>query len=494
MIEKFGISKSRYCRGIQCPKNLWLEANKPEVGTCDSSEAVLENGRIVGELARNYFGDFSLVDFNLDKLVMCSATNALIESGVDNIAEASFIYDGLYCAVDILHKNDNGWDIVEVKSSTEVAPQYIDDMAFQLYVLEHCGISVKNVYNLHIDNTYVRHGDLDLKELFVLDDCTGQVRINSRYVEENIRNIRESMTMASEMDKDIDICCDSPYECTFKSYCSRHLPKDNVFDISRMPLNKKYDYYHKGIVSFDDILNHNISLSPKQMLQVLTAVEDRPDSINDTEIIGFLNTLYYPIYHLDFETFQQAVPEFEGGKPYEQIPFQYSLHIEYADGKLEHREFLAKEGQDPRRALAEQLCKDIPMGVCSLAYNMSFEKTVIKHLSEEFPDLKDHLLDIWENMHDLMIPFSKGHYYSKDMKGNYSIKYVLPALYPNDPDLDYHNLDEVHNGSEASAAFLTMAQKSPDEIKKLRSNLLKYCGLDTFAMVKVLAKLREVVE
>ena len=122
---------------------------------------------------------------------------------------------------------------------------------------------------------------------------------------------------------------------------------------------------------------------------------------------------------------------------------------------------------------------------------MSFEKTVIKNLAELFPDLSERLLDIRENMHDLMIPFKDQDYYSKAMMGSYSIKYVLPALYPDDPELDYHNLDGVHNGSEASDAFAAMAQHSPEEIAEIRQNLLKYCGLDTYAMVKVLRKLKE---
>ena len=457
-------------------------------------ESVLENGRIVGETARGYFGDYSLVEFSYDKETMCEQTQFLMDSGAENIAEASFIYDGLYCAVDILHKNKDGWDIVEVKSSTSLSPEYIDDMGFQLYVLRSCGLNINKVYNMHINNKYVRHGDLDLQGLFTLEDCTTDVFCNSSLVESRIQDIREYMLREDEETRDIDITCDSPYECSFKAYCSRHLPKHSVFDVRKMALNKKYDYYHKGIVSFDDLLDHQIKLSPKQMVQILTEVEDRPDHIDEKEIINFLNMLTYPVYHLDFETFQQAVPKFEGGVPYAQIPFQYSLHIEYEDGRLEHKEFLAKEGTDPRRALAERLCEDIPEGVCSLAYNMSFEKTVIKNLAEQFPDLAGHLMDIYDNMHDLMIPFSKGHYYSKPMKGSYSIKFVLPALYPDDPELDYHNLDEVHNGSEASAAFLTMASKTPDEIKMLRDNLLKYCGLDTYAMVKVLAKLRDVVE
>ncbi len=494
MVSDFKLSKSKYCLGVQCPKILWLNEHKPEESMGEILESVLENGRIVGELAREYFGDYELVEFSYDKKEMCNTTDSLINSGARNIAEASFIYDGLYCAVDILHKNGDDWEIVEVKSATSVAPEYIDDMAFQLYILEKCGLSIRSVYNLHIDNTYVRHGALELSGLFVLEDCTAEVRVNSSFVKERIQDIRQYMTRNDEEDRDIDVTCDSPYECSFKAYCSRHLPKNTVFDVRKLALNKKYDLYHQGIVTFDDLLDHNTKLSPKQMMQILTEVEDRPEHIEVNEIIHFLNTLQYPIYHLDFETFQQAVPEFEGGKPYGQIPFQYSLHIEQKDGKLEHNEFLAKEGTDPRRALAEQLCKDIPMGVCSLAYNMSFEKMVLKRLAELYMDLADHLMDIHDNMHDLMVPFSKGYYYSKPMKGSYSIKYVLPALYPYDPELDYHSLDEVHNGAEASAAFLTMASKTPEEIATLRANLLKYCGLDTYAMVKVLAKLREVVE
>ena len=124
---------------------------------------------------------------------------------------------------------------------------------------------------------------------------------------------------------------------------------------------------------------------------------------------------------------------------------------------------------------------------------MSFEKGRLKELAETYPDLAEHLTNISDNMHDLMIPFQKQHYYTEAMQGSYSIKYVLPALCPNDPELDYHNLNEVHNGTEASFAFADMPNHTPEEVAMTRANLLKYCGLDTYAMVKVLAKLREVI-
>ena len=157
---------------------------------------------------------------------------------------------------------------------------------------------------------------------------------------------------------------------------------------------------------------------------------------------------------------------------------------------LNHKEYLASPNTDPRRGLAERLVNDIPKNVCVLAYNMTFEKTVIKNLAALYPDLKDSLMSIHDNIKDLMIPFYNRDYYNKDMQGSYSIKYVLPALFKNDENLNYHNLDEIHNGSEAMNAFANMGKLPKDKQEKLRINLLKYCELDTYAMVKIWEKLK----
>ena len=177
------------------------------------------------------------------------------------------------------------------------------------------------------------------------------------------------------------------------------------------------------------------------------------------------------------------------------IPFQYSLHyIEEKGGEVKHKEFLSEGGVDPRRLLAERLVEDIPMNKCVLAYNMSFEKNVIKKLASIYPDLSDHLMNIHDNIKDLMIPFKNRNYYTKNMFGSYSIKYVLPALFPDDPSLDYHNLDMIHNGSEASNTFADLDKFSKEELEKVRENMLKYCELDTYAMVKIYKKLDEIIE
>ena len=225
------------------------------------------------------------------------------------------------------------------------------------------------------------------------------------------------------------------------------------------------------------------------------AVEDKGTYINKPKLAEFLKKLTYPLYFLDFESMQPVIPEYVGTRPYAQIPFQYSLHyIEEEGGELKHKEFLAESGEDPRRAIAERLCEDIPMNVCVTAYYKSFECTRLKELADTFPNLAEHLLNISNNVVDLLVPFQSGWYYNRTMGGSFSIKSVLPAIFPNDPSLNYHNLEGVHNGSEAMTIFPKIKDMSPEDQKITRHNLLKYCELDTYAMVKVWEELVRVCQ
>ncbi len=489
------LSKSKYTRALQCPKMLWMDMYMPEKAEQDgNTDAVFETGNEVGDLARQYFGEYVLVDFDKGLQFMLEETQKYINENAKNIAEASFSYNGNFCSVDILHKNPYGWDIVEVKSSTWVHSVYLDDMAYQFYVLKKCGINVTGVYNMHLNSDYTRQGDLDLQQLFKIEDCTETVLEKQRTIESNINGIRKYMALADdfEPERDLGIYCYEPYPCVYYSYCSRHLPELSVFNIRNFSKKKKFDLYNKGIVSFDDIIKKKPKLSSKQWLQVDTAVNHYVPHIDKLGIKSCIEQYTYPLYYLDFETYQPSIPEYDGEKPYMQIPFQYSLHIQKEKGgELEHREHLGVAGTDTRRALAEQLCNDIPMNVCSLAYNMKFEKMIIRQLAEQYPDLAEHLMNIHDNMQDLMIPFKEKYYYSEALEGSYSIKYVLPALCPDDPELDYHNLEGIHNGGEAMAAFPDLPNHTPEEQEIIRKNLLAYCGLDTLAMVKVLEKLYE---
>ncbi len=488
------LSKSQYCLAVQCSKMLWLKKHKSDV--FDSSvmnEVVLENGNMIGDLAMSLFGEYVEVPHEEKLSDMLRITDELMEKTTPIITEASFTYKGLFCSVDILiNQGEHKVQLYEVKSSTTVHDIYIDDVAFQTYVLSKLGYKVEKSSLVYINSDYVRHGELNISELFKIEDVTEIVGEKLLQVEEKITHLEEFVNQKDEPFYDIGEHCFKPYKCGFWDYCTKHMQKPNVFDIAGAKNVTKLKYYKQGIISFNE-LDKCDSLNDGQYMQVHHEVNHYPAYIDKEGIRKFLKSIRYPLYFLDFESFQPAVPLFDDSKPYEQIVFQYSLHyLESEGGELKHKEFLAYPGEDPRKALAEQLCKDIPQDVCTTAYNMGFEKGRIKRLAELYPELSEHLMNIHDHIVDLMIPFQKKMYYAYEMKGSYSIKYVLPALFPREPSLDYHNLEGVHNGSEASAIYAKMSNMSKDELEKQRGYLLKYCGLDTFAMIKVWEKLCEV--
>jgi len=494
------LSKTRYCKGARCPKILWLDEHKSEVrDESVQNQAVLDTGTKVGELARGYYGAYVKVPYNEDKSVMIAETERLLDAKIETICEASFSYNGNFCSVDILRVLDNGVEIVEVKSSTEIKPIYYDDMAFQYYVLVSCGLDVKKISIMLINNQYERHGEIDLHGLFSVYDCTEKVRAMQENVALNIERFKKNTAEKDEIAVDIGMQCVDLYECEYHAYCWRHIPKNSVFDISGLALRweKKFAFYKSGIVTFEQLLESGRKFSDAILLQAETEVYNRPPAIDKKAIRAFLDTLSWPLYFLDFETFNEAIPPFDGLRPYMQTPFQYSLHIQKSPKALpEHLEFLANEDEDPRLNFVKCLCAAIPKDSCVVVYNMSFEKGRIKELAlwlegsdASSGGLADHLINIHGSIKDLMQPFQSHAYYSGSLAGSYSIKKVLPALCSGDPELDYNALDLVHNGEGAKTAYMELVNKTPEERKRIRSALLAYCRLDTLAMVKILEKL-----
>jgi hypothetical protein len=362
-----------------------MEKNMHEV----YDESVLDQARLlagtrVGELAKWRFGPHAETAYNEDKSLMIDETQAFLASGAEIITEASFATDGDFCSVDILINRDS-LVIIEVKSSAEIKPIYYHDMAYQYHVLTKCGYKVNAVYLMHINNQYVRLGELDLKELFAIEDCTKEVIAMQSGIEDSIQRIKDIAELEHEPVFDIGEYCSDPYDCGYTNYCWRHIPEHSVFSVSGLYKSKKFDFYRRGIVSFRHLLEHRVKLSENQMAQVTAEVGNLPPMIDERAIREFLETISYPLYFLDFETYNPAIPEYDGVKPYMRIPFQYSLHIlDKPGGKLEHREFLAEVGEDPRPELVRRLCADIPENVSVLAYNMGFERGVFSELAEAF--------------------------------------------------------------------------------------------------------------
>ena len=492
------LSKSKYTRYCQCPKMLWMDTYKKELAKEDPAlQRRFDEGNEVGDLAMGLLGDYVettayTADGKLDIPAMLKNTKKYLARGAVNICEAAFSKNRCYCAVDILHKTESGYDIYEVKSSTEIKEVYLIDCAYQKWVLESSGLKIGRVHIAYINNKYVKCGDVDIHKLFNIEDVTERLTPYYAAVKDNAAAAIAYISDKNEPQMDIGLQCSSPYECPYWDYCSRNLPVPNIFNLYRLQTQKADELYKEGIVSFDDIVKSGMSLSKIQRLQVEAEQLELPAHIDKPGIKAFLDTLSYPLYFLDFETFQTCVPIYDGTRPFQQIPFQYSLHyIMGPDDKLQHKEFLADENSDPRRAIAERLAEDIPQNACVLAYNKAFECTRIKELAETFPDLAEKLLNIRDNIRDLLDVFRDGFVYDRAMGGSLSIKSVLPALFPNNPDLNYHNLEDVHNGGEAMAAFLSLRKMEKSERDNLRASLLAYCKLDTLAMVLLWQRLRE---
>lgn len=491
------LSKSRYTTGKRCKKCLWLSLHKPEEKEEQPKDAILENGNKVGDLARHLFGDnFVLIKYSDNNQAMIDETNKYLKERSNIICEASFNYDGNFCSVDILKNDGDGVEIYEVKSSTEIRDIYIDDVSYQTWVLKKCGLNVKKSFLVYVNSYYVKKGEFDINKFFIIEDVTDIIDDN---VGEEVKALKKIINSEEEPRVDLSMICNKskrvPYDCPFFKYCTRNLPTPNVFDIGWMiHFDKKLAMYYDGKVSFDDVLS-NGGFNTKANTQMKYCIYNLEPKINKENIESLLSTFTYPLYFLDFESYQVAIPEIDGTKPYQQICFQYSLHYYLEEGgELYHKEYLSDDyNGNPMYELCKRLCEDIPKNSCVLVYNQTFEKARLKEMAALFPEFSEHLLNIRDNIIDLMVPFYNQDYYVKEMGGRWSIKVVLPALFPNDESLDYHNLEQVHKGDEASNAYLSLPDLSKDEQETLRNNMLKYCKLDTYAMVKIYEKLKDVI-
>lgn len=486
------LSKSQYTRALQCFKSLWLYKHRRELQTPPNAaqQARFDAGHEVGELAQQLFPGGVEIEFDSDNFpAMLAKTTQYLKEGVTTIYEASFSRAHIFAACDILHLGPDGWEIYEVKSSTSVKPYHLEDVAIQWYVLNKAGLQLSKAAIVHVNSDYVRQGDIDIHDLFTVNDVTDVTIERQPGIPDQLASIKD-MLSDGEPDIEIGTQCTNPYDCSFKDYCWKEVPERSVLNLYRINGEKKFRFYNDGIVELKD-LPADYKANTIQQLQ-LQANQSKEPVIDKQVIASFLDTLVEPLYYLDFETFQNAVPRFDSQSPYQQIPFQYSLHTEHG-GIIEHIEYLADEKNDPRKELAERLVRDLGKAGTIVAFNMGFEKGVIKRLAQLFPELSEQLLLLNERFVDLVNPFRQGGYYDEKMNGSFSIKAILPALFPDDPDLSYKSL-VIQDGNMASETFANLYKnEDPEAVSKIRDALLAYCRLDTLAMVKIVHFLRQLI-
>ena len=488
------LSKSQYIRGLQCHKSLWLYKNNQELRDKPNSQAEssFNTGYQVGDLAKELFPHGTEIEFDSSNFNgMIEKTKELIANGTEVIYEAAFSEDGVFAMADILVKNGDLWDMYEVKASTHVKEYHLNDASIQWYALSKA-IKLNRAYIMHINNQYERVGELDIKELFTIADVTDKVFQKQDEIVSQLSEMEE-MLKADVPNIDIGGHCGDPYGCDFRGHCWKHVPsKNSVFDIS-YAMGKQWELYYQGILSIDDVPD-NFHLGKNATLQIKHH-KSKEIKIDKEKIKKFLGTIKYPINFFDFETFQNAIPRFDKQKPYAQMPFQYSLHILHEDGTLEHKEHLGDENSDPRRALSLQMLQEITPTGSIIAYNKSFEQTQIKNLALLNEELSDELLVLNNRFIDLAHPFQYKHYYNPNFNGKYSIKVVLPTLFPNDDELDYKKLGSIQNGGDAMDTFANLyLLKDKSQLAEIKKDFLAYCRLDTLAMVRIWEKLCEITD
>jgi len=504
-------SKTQILGGLQCEKQLWLRVHHPELMQATESPATV-TGRVVEAHARLEFPDAVLVERGRSAAGAHERTEALLaDPSVPVIFEAGIRGDELSVFVDVLARADRGqqatpvasgdlpatlpdgvhalspgatpvWELTEIKGAASVKDKHIDDVATQALALERAGVAVSRFWLMHINADFVYPGNHDYRGLFVRDDITERVVAHRPFIAAQLEAFK-TMLAGPQPQRRIGTHCKSPYPCPFRSHCTAH---DAEYPLAWLPNGAAAArrLMAQGIYDIRDIPG-DASLTDQQRWVRETTIAGQaallPGAAQQLDALG------YPRYYVDFECIQFAIPIWAGTRPYQQLPFQWSCHVQTQATSLEHREFLDTSGSDPRRSFAEALLAACGDAGPIIVYHQSFEKRVIRDLAALFSDLREPLLALTERVFDLL-PVVRQNYYHPAMKGSWSIKNVLPCLVP---ELNYRQLGRVQDGMQAQAGYLAIIDAALDQAARdsLRKDLLAYCELDTLAMVKIVESL-----
>ncbi len=480
------ISKTKYLNGLQCKKLLWHIYNAPDSipGPDEDTQAVFEQGHLVGEYAKKLFPAGIEVDHTKTFEDGLTQTRELISKRVP-IFEAALSYKHCYARADILDPvGKDKWNLIEVKSSTDIKDINYHDIGFQYYLYTCAGLKIDKCYLMCVDSSYVRHGDIDPCKLLKKIDVTKEVKSKyNKTIEDNIAEMVKAIKAKTYFEPGIGPHCHEPYECPLVEKCWSFLPDRNVFLLYR---NKKlaFNLIKKDILELAEIPDE-YKITENNRIQVACEKTGKP-YVDNKKIKKFLKEIKYPAYYMDFETIGSAVPLFDNSRPYQQIPFQFSVHIVKQKGAApEHYSFLADGTDDPRPEFLEKLKLVMGTKGSVIAYKASFELRKLKECAEALPKYKKWVESIEERIVDLLKPFQGFAYHHPRQDGSCSIKNVLPAL----TDKSYDDM-EIGDGMTASREYfrVTFTKDNKDKAK-IRKLLEEYCALDTLGMVEIVERL-----
>lgn len=472
------LTKTDFIAYLDAPRHLWaIKNNKiPDQEINAYVQHLFEQGYDVELYAEQYIHEYLINEYGVDQekvLLQPTYTDSEFEARTDVL---------------ILNPKTNKWDMYEIKSSTSVSKQHKYDATFQKLVFSK-QYDLGNIYILHLNKEYELRGEVNLQSLFIATDITehteklkGQVHLLRYEALDHLRSETETQVPA----------CIRPKTCPCLDICHPNLAEYSIYDVNNLTASEKKirQLEEMKALSVYDI-PHDFPLTEKQRFQVQVAQSKQP-SIDNDGISADLEGLEYPLYFIDYESFNPAIPMYDGYRPYDQIPFQWSLHtMQDPNRELEHSEFIETEQVDPVPPFLTKLREVIGEEGSIIVWNKSFEGTQNRRMGEIHPEYKIFCEDMNNRMYDLMDIFRDGVYAHPKFKGSYSIKKVLPVLVP---DLSYDGMD-IAEGATAMASWDEMVNKDsdPERKEKIRQDLLKYCELDTLAMVRIFEELNVLV-
>ena len=485
----YRLSKSRFLAGLQCHKQLWWRVHEPDASELIPSPAlrnVLNQGTEVGRVARERVPAGVLIDLPFSEWDnRVAETREALKSEPPAIYEGMFLADETYAAVDILERSPRGYGVVEVKAANSLKPEHVPDVALQVHVLRRCGLPAERAEVMHL-NPDCRHPDLG--NLFVREDVIAAVEGVLLGVPDEIA-AQLRMLDGPLPDVPIGDHCTRPHDCPFLDRCWPRLPDHHVSSLYRIERKKALEYEADGYATIYD-LPSDLELSVIHARQVKAVTRGR--MVVEPTLAGALAPFTSPLAFLDFETVSLAVPRWNGCRPWQNVPAQFSVHIEERGRGMVHHEWIADGPGDPRPVLADALVAACAGARKVVAYYASFERDCIRQLAEAVPSLAKELERIEKKLVDLL-PVVRNHVYHPDFGGSFSIKRTLPALVPG---LSYADL-EINEGETATVELLRLMFEGdgmrPKEKAGLREALRRYCERDTWAMVKMLEKLRSLI-
>ncbi len=485
------IAKTDYLEYTFCRKNLWLKKHKPAlfdgVELSEFEKKIIEEGNLADEAARNLFPGGELV--TVPGVHAVEVTKMILDKKPKTLFQGGFLHNNFFVQADILHWNETlgGWELYEVKATNDVKREiphhHVNDLAFQKNVIESTGLRVVKAGVIHLNCDYRFNRKVNYNELFIVADVTDEVIAAQEPVREQMNQLKQYLEMEEERN------CECLYrgrnaQCTTFAYSNPEVPEYSVHDIARIGGSKKlfHDWIDRGIYALEDIDNPQ-KLTGAKRAQYDAYLNGAP-LIDREAIREVLGELQYPLYFFDFEGYSSAIPRFDGFGAYEQIPFQYSLHILHEDGRIEHKEFLVQNPNlDVTLPLVQQMRADVGDTGSVISWYKTYESQRNSKLAELHPEYALFLESMNDRMFDLMTIFSKNLYVDAAFKGSASIKNVLPVLVP---ELSYKSLG-IQKGDQAVERWEKMIapETHEDERAKIARDLLDYCKLDTFAMVEI---------